>query len=102
MQRSVMSIMMQDRFRETVSTGIVTDTVTGKEYNCDVRIDEDLLALMNELDWLCSSLLNDYTKLARASSQLEKDYDEVIKVLLKYNIDNVEKLDRVLFEARIW
>ena len=42
--------MIKKRFKETVSTGIVTDIVTGKEYNCDMRIDEDLLELMNTLD----------------------------------------------------
>ena len=41
--------MTEKRFTETVSTGIVTDTLTGKEYNCDVRIDEDLLDFLNQL-----------------------------------------------------
>ena len=38
---------MSKRFTETVSTGIVTDTLTGKEYNCDMRIDEELLEQLN-------------------------------------------------------
>lgn len=41
--------MTVKRFTETLSTGIVTDNVTGKEYNCDMRIDDDLLTLLNEL-----------------------------------------------------
>ena len=41
--------MTEKRFKETVSTGIVTDTITGKEYLCEMRIDEDLLELLNEL-----------------------------------------------------
>ena len=40
---------MAERFKETVSTGIVTDTVTGKEYNCEMRIDDDFLNLVNDL-----------------------------------------------------
>jgi hypothetical protein len=40
---------MTKRFVETLSTGIVTDTVTSKEYNCDMRIDDELLDLLNEL-----------------------------------------------------
>lgn len=41
--------MTEKRFVETVSTGIVTDTITGKEYLCEMRIDDDLLELLNEL-----------------------------------------------------
>ena len=41
--------MTDKRFIETLSTGIVTDTVTSKEYNCDMRIDDELLDLLNEL-----------------------------------------------------
>lgn len=39
--------MTTKRFVETVSTGIVTDTLTGKEYNCDMRIDDELLEQLN-------------------------------------------------------
>ena len=42
--------MIKKRFKETLSTGIVTDTVTGKEYKCEMRIDDDLLTLINALD----------------------------------------------------
>ena len=41
--------MTAKRFTETLSTGIVTDHVTGKEYNCEMRIDDKLLELLNEL-----------------------------------------------------
>lgn len=41
--------MTEKRFVETISTGIVTDTITGKEYKCEMRIDDDLLELLNEL-----------------------------------------------------
>lgn len=41
--------MTAKRFTETLSTGIVTDNVTGKEYNCEMRIDDKLLELLNEL-----------------------------------------------------
>ena len=41
--------MTEKRFTETVSTGIVTDHVTGKEYDCEMRISDDLLSLLNKL-----------------------------------------------------
>lgn len=37
------------RFKETVSTGAVTDTTTGKEYNCEYRINDELLELINKI-----------------------------------------------------
>ena len=39
--------MTEKRFTETLSTGIVTDNVTGKEYKCEMRIDDELLELLN-------------------------------------------------------
>lgn len=41
--------MSKKRFKETISTGIVTDTVTGKEYNCEMRIHDDFLELVNTI-----------------------------------------------------
>ena len=41
--------MSEKRFIETISTGIITDTETGKEYNCEMRIDDDFLDLVNDL-----------------------------------------------------
>lgn len=43
------------RFVETLSTGIVTDTLTGKEYKCEMRIDDGLLELLNELNRLAEA-----------------------------------------------
>ena len=40
---------MGERFIETISTGIVTDTVTGKEYICEMRIDDEFLGLVNDI-----------------------------------------------------
>lgn len=41
--------MTDKRFTETLSTGVVTDHITGKEYKCEMRIDDKLLELLNEL-----------------------------------------------------
>ena len=41
--------MTEKRFKETISTGIVTDTVTGKEYNCEYRVSNDFIELINQL-----------------------------------------------------
>lgn len=41
--------MSNKRFKETISTGIVTDTLTGEEYNCEMRIHDDFLELVNTI-----------------------------------------------------
>ena len=41
--------MIEQRFKETVSTGIVTDTVTCKKYDCEYRINDELLELINKI-----------------------------------------------------
>lgn len=41
---------MGERFIETISTGVVTDTITGKEYKCEMRIDDEFLELVNHID----------------------------------------------------
>lgn len=51
--------MNKKRFTETLSTGIVTDHVTKKEYNCEMRIDDKLLELLNELHEEKEQLLSD-------------------------------------------
>ena len=63
------------RFTETVSTAMVHDNKTGKEYRCEYRIDDKLLEVMNDID--------DYTEfLEKRIIILEeacKVYDEFIK-----------------------
>ena len=46
---NVVDRMTEKRFKETVSTGIITDTITGKEYNCEYRINDELLELINKM-----------------------------------------------------
>ena len=40
---------MTERFTETVSTGDVHDTLTGKSYRCEYRIDDEFLELVNNI-----------------------------------------------------
>lgn len=83
------------RFVETFSTGIVTDNVTGREYDCGMRIDDDLLELLNELD-------NESKKIKLERNVYESFGDDVLKILRKYEINSLEKLDRILMEQRVW
>lgn len=67
--------MTEKRFTEIISTQKIVDNVTGREY--DGLVEDDLLHLMNELA-------------------------DVEKILRKYEISSLEKLDQILFEQRVW
>lgn len=64
--------MTDKRFTETVSTGIVTDNMTGKEFNCDMRIDDELLELLNKL-----SDENEQLKQELQNLRAEKTYETI-------------------------
>ena len=72
--------MTAKRFTETVSTGIVTDTLTGKEYNCEMRIDDELLELLNELH-------EEIEHLRKENNELEKFRYFVFKRMYEINGD---------------
>ena len=89
------------RFKETVSTGVVTDTKTGKEYRCDGRIDDDLLKLINELDCtletyksanktLKSTLDRCREKVKRQHKDLDKYYEYFTREL-NWDCDRIMK-----------
>lgn len=66
--------MTDKRFTETVSTGIVTDNMTGKEFNCDMRIDDKLLELLNNLSDENRQLKHRIKKLQNELNNCEEDY----------------------------
>ena len=57
------------RFTEIASTGIVIDNITEKEYNCDMRIDDDFLHLINNL--------------AEENKQLKYENDKLIDAIAR-------------------
>lgn len=59
---------MTKRFIETISTGIVTDNQTGKEYNCEMRIDDDFLNLVN-------IIVDENEQLKKENKELKFDND---------------------------
>lgn len=61
------------RFVETVSTGVVTDNMANKEYNCDMRIDDDFLHLINNI--------------ADENEQLKKILNE-LSDMLQFDVEN--------------
>ena len=98
--------MTEKRFKETISTGIVTDTITGKEYNCEMRIDDKLLELLNELheenkklkqqveelyenDKSLRKMMGNMTHHFQGVSVKEDLFNEVLKVLKEIEADDL-------------
>ena len=72
------------RFHYNRTSQMITDDLTGKLY----KGNQETCDLLNSED-------------ERANRNAEK-YLAFLKVLDKYGIGSVEKLDRVLFEQRLW
>ena len=66
--------MSEKRFIETLSTGIVTDTVTGKEYKCEYRINEELLDFINFLAEENEQLKHNNKMLSMKMSEVSTKY----------------------------
>lgn len=92
-----------NRFVETISTGIVTDTVTGKEYDCEMRINDNLLNLMNNIAQENEQLNLNYNELRYANDIYCKKIDSLKKEneqLKKENEELEEENERL--ENKLW
>jgi hypothetical protein len=97
------------RFRNFKNVGIV-DELTGKTYTNN----RSLCNLLNSISDKSDSIAEDYYKLKFEGMSDEnkslyfqkiiyEDFgNSILKIMVKYNIDSLEKLDKVLFNARIW
>ena len=75
--------MTEKRFKETISTGIVTDIITGKEYNCEYRINDELLELINKIaeeNMLLKGELAHYKLLLMSLEEAARKFCEIPKV----------------------
>ena len=89
-------MMTEKRFTETVSTGIVTDNVTGKEYNCEMRIDDELLELLNELHEE-----NEQLRIEKDTIQKQHSYELNKKLEYKSKLIDLKKENEQLKQALI-
>lgn len=95
---------MTDRFTEVISTQIIIDNVTGEQYQAVV--DDEFLKLINDInrraDRNAELLDMDKMELKQLNEIYLHTVKRVNKLLKKYEIDNLEKLDRILFERGVW
>lgn len=92
--------MTEKRFVETISTGIVTDNVTGKEYLCEMRIDDELLELLNELDKENQDLATKKEDAEYELLHLKEKYEELLEEneQLKRQNKELEKFRYLVFQ----
>lgn len=77
-------MIMAKRFRYNRTSQMITDNLTGYTYHGNRR--------------LCD-LLNEISDKSDRLAELLYPYEVLMK---KYEIDSVEKLDRILMEQRVW
>ena len=78
--------MINKRFTETLSTGIVTDNMTGKEYKCEMRIDDELLEFLNKLSDENEQLKQDNNALIHLLENQSMIIEELHSKLLEYQV----------------
>ena len=88
---------MVKRFTETVSTGDVRDNLTGKEYRCEYRIDEEFLELVNDIAEESKQLkqfkeqnIQEYLKLKNICNNCKKE-NKQLKSAIKKVIELLEE-----------
>ena len=85
------------RFTEIVSTERIRDNVTGREYHG--LVDDEFLELINKE----SERADRNAELLDVDCVAQYNYcKKVRRIMRKYEIDNLEKLDRILFEKGVW
>jgi hypothetical protein len=77
----------------------IVDNMTNKEYEVSLQNRNQICDLLNTLD----NSDVDIQKVLLYELSVYKDFSErVLQVLNKYHIKDLDKLDRVLFEQRLW
>ena len=77
---------------------MIVDNLTGFHYQGNKEICE----LLNQLNDKADMNLEICDKVIMEKKILEQYNFDVIKILKKYEIENLEKLDQILFEQKVW
>ena len=99
--------MNEKRFTETISTGIITDNLTGKEYKCEMRINDEFLMLVNELAKENKKLKHKakfFQKLAENCNTVHQLENKQLKQVLKnivHQLDAEIGKDHSLYSIRV-
>lgn len=77
----------------------IVDNITNEEYEVSLQNRNQICDLLNTLD---DSDLDIEETLLYELSVYKNFTERVLQVLSKYHIKDLDKLDRVLFEQRLW
>lgn len=78
----------------------IVDRMTNNEYDISLQNRDEICKLLNDLS---SNDFGTEEMLLMYELAVYKDFsDKVLTILNKYGIKNLDKLDRVLFEQRLW
>jgi hypothetical protein len=77
----------------------IVDNITNEEYEVSLQNRNQICDLLNTLD---NSDLDVQEMLLYELSVYKNFSERVLQVLNKYHIKDLDKLDRVLFEQRLW
>ena len=91
------------RFKYFKHTQMITDSVTGYTYNGN----QEICDLLNELSERGDRIIESFTTEELIKLKWQRDIyknfsDEVMKILNKYEINSLAKLDLMLMEQEVW
>ena len=96
--------MMDKRFHYYPFSHMIIDSMTGEKYDGNSKTCELLNQESDRADKLAEILYDDpdFRKLQWEKSIYEHWGNEVLKIMKKHDIGDLNKLDHILFYARTW
>ena len=89
---------MSKRFKYYRQSQMIIDNITGFHYGGNKEICE----LLNQLNDKADMNLEICDKVIMEKKILEQYNFDVLRILKKYEIENLEKLDQILFHQKKW
>ena len=89
---------MSERFKYYRQSQMIIDNLTGFHYQGN----KEICDLLNDLNDKADRNLEICDKVIMEKKILEQYNFDVIKILKKYEIENLEKLDQILFQQKKW
>ena len=89
---------MSRRFKYYRQSQMIIDNLTGFHYQGN----KEICDLLNDLSDKADMNLEICDKVIMEKKILEQYNFDVLKIMKKYEIENLEKLDQILFEQKVW
>lgn len=85
----------------------IIDNVTGRRWQVEQWVSDDICRELNDLSERGDRIIEAFTTEELLKLKWQRDIyknfsTKTMKILNKYEIDSLEKLDKILFEQRVW